>query len=62
MEGERKTLEAQGTLFRRGSPTLQTSLTLRELPHRTPPFRERKFVSLGMVAGSCGEVLSFGEV
>ena len=32
MGGEGKTLEAQGPLFRRGVPTLQTSLTLRELP------------------------------
>ena len=30
--GKGKTLEAQGTLFRRGFPTLQTSLTLPELP------------------------------
>gem|GEM_PF-4322646 len=28
----RKTLEAQGDPFRRGLPTLQTSLTLTELP------------------------------
>ncbi len=38
MGGKGKTLEAQGDPFRRGLPTLQTSLTHPELPHRTPPF------------------------
>ena len=32
----KKTLEAQGDPFRRGLPTLQTSLTYPELPHKTP--------------------------
>ena len=39
----KKTLEAQGDPFRRGLPTLQTSLTLPELPPKTPPLCERKF-------------------
>ena len=36
---------------------LQTSLTLPELPRKTPPLRGRKFDSPFVVAGSCGEVL-----
>ena len=50
-------MEAQGAPFRRGLPTLQTSLTLPELPRKTPPLRGRKFDLLFMVAGACGEVL-----
>ena len=53
--GDRKTLEAQEPLLRRGVPTLQTSLTSRELPHKTPPLRKQKFDLFFVVAGSCGE-------
>ncbi len=49
-------MEAQGDPFRRGLPTLQASLTHPELPHKTPPLHERRFVSFFVVAGSCGEV------
>ena len=62
LEAQGKTLEAQGDPFRRGLPTLQTSLTLPELPHKTPPFREQKFVLLFTEAGFCGEVFSIWEV
>ena len=53
-------MEAQGPLFRRGVPTLQTSLTLRELPRRTPPFRERKVVSLSFCGVLWGSFLGLG--
>ncbi len=42
--------------------SLQTSLSHRELSHRTPPLQERKFVSLFVTAGFCGKVfLLLGE-
>ena len=53
-------MEAQEPLFRRGVPTLQTSLTSRELPHKTPPLRKQKFDSFFVVAGSCGEDFGLG--
>ena len=52
----RKTLEAQETLFRRGFPTLQASLTFPELPPRAPAFAERKFGSLCSLRVLLGEV------
>ena len=51
-----KTLEAQEPLFRRGVPTLQTSLTSRELPPTAPALAWQKFVSLCMVRVLLGEV------
>ena len=51
-----KTLEAQGDPFRRGLPTLQTSLTHPELPPRAPAFAKRRFVSLCFGRVLLGEV------
>ena len=47
---------AQGDPFRRGLPTLQTSLTLPELPRKTRHFMSENSVRFWRVAGSCGEV------
>ena len=45
-----------------GALPLQTSLSHRELSHRTPLLQERKFVSLFVTAGFCGKVfLLLGE-
>lgn len=40
--GAGKTLEGEGTLLKEGSLSLQTSLTLRELPHKTPAITRAK--------------------
>ena len=58
----RKTLEAQEPLFRRGVPTLQTSLTSRELPPRPRHLGSEDLFRFRSVAGSWGKFLSFGEV
>ena len=58
--GKGKTLEAQDPLFRRGGPTLQTSLTSRELPPRAPAFAWRKFLSLCFGRVLLGEVFISG--
>ena len=56
-------MEAQGDPFRRGLPTLQTSLTLPELPRKTRHFMSEDSVRFWRVAGSCGEVFFVvGEV
>ena len=57
----RKTLEAQGPLFRRGVPTLQTSLTLRELPPCLRHLRSENLFRFLRVAGTWGKFLSFGR-
>ena len=55
---KRKTLEAQETLFRRGFPTLQTSLTFPELPRKTPTITRAiicfAFLMAGVLWGSIG--------
>ena len=49
--------------MKEGALSLQTSLSHRELSHRTPLLQERKFVSLFVTAGFCGKVfLSDWEV
>ena len=58
-----KTLEGESPLLKEGALSLQTSLSHRELSHRTPLLQERKFVSLFVTAGFCGKVfLSDWEV
>ena len=49
-------MEAQEPLFRRGVPTLQTSLTSRELPPRAPACTWQRFVLLCTVRVLLGEV------
>ena len=49
-------MEAQRTPFRRGFSTLQTSLTLPELPPRAPAYAVRRFVSLCFGRVFLGEV------
>ena len=43
LEGEGKTLEGEGTLLKEGSLSLQTSLTLRELPPRPRHLQSEDF-------------------
>ena len=47
-------MEAQGDPFRRGLPTLQTSLTHPELPPRAPALTWRRFDSFCLRAGTLG--------
>ena len=54
-------MEAQGDPFRRGRPTLQTSLTHPELPPRAPAYAVRRFVSLCFGRVFLGEVFWFGR-
>ena len=49
-------MEGESPLLKEGALSLQTSLSHRELSHRTPPLQERKFVSLFVTAGFCGKV------
>ena len=51
MRRGRKTLEAQGDPFRRGLPTLQTSLTHPELPHKTPTITRAKICFAFLIVG-----------
>ena len=56
-------MEGESPLLKEGALSLQTSLSHRELSHRTPLLQERKFVSLFVTAGFCGKVfLSDWEV
>ena len=50
-------MEAQETLFRRGSPTLQTSLTFPELPPYPRHFRSEDFFRFLKMAGIWGKFL-----
>ena len=54
-------MEAQGDSFRRGLPTLQTSLTHPELPPRAPTYAKRRFVSLCFGRVFLWEVFCFGQ-
>ena len=49
-------MEGESPLLKDGALSLQTSLSHRELSHRTPLLQERKFVSLFVTAGFCGKV------
>ena len=49
-------MEGESPLLKEGALSLQTSLSHRELSHRTPLLQERKFVSLFVTAGFCGKV------
>ena len=53
----KKTLEAQGDPFRRGLPTLQTSLTHPELPPCPRRLRSENLFRISGAAGDMGEVL-----
>ena len=54
-------MEAQEPLFRRGVPTLQTSLTSRELPPCPRLFRSENLFRFWRVAGSWGKFLCLGR-
>ncbi len=48
-------MEGESPLLKEGALSLQTSLSHRELSHRTPLLQERKFVSLLWWRGSVGK-------
>ena len=52
-----KTLEGESPLLKDGALSLQTSLTHRELPHKTPAMTRAKILfRFSWWRGSCGEV------
>ena len=53
-------MEAQGDPFRRGLPTLQTSLTYPELPPYPRHLRSENLVRFFESGGDMGEVFGFG--
>ena len=55
-------MEGESPLLKEGALSLQTSLSHRELSHRTPLLQERKFVSLLWWRGSVGKFFSDWEV
>ena len=56
---ERKTLEGEEHLLKEAPLSLQTSLSLRELPPRAPALAERRFDSLCLVRVLLGEVFGW---
>ena len=58
----KKTLEGESPLLKDGALSLQTSLSLRELPPCPRRFRSENLFRFGKMAGSWGKFLSFWEV